>query len=80
MPTLCAENCKDLHFYFYDPDGIGSIYTIKCSKVFVYLQPPRTEKNELELPEDDNQYVTKFRDEKFVTKLVVRGQYDVIVS
>lgn len=75
LPTLSAERCKNLQLYFYEPSAMGSIYTIKCPKIFIHFQPPHTERNEVVLKTDGFQYVTKYVEGQFTTALVVRGVY-----
>ena len=56
---------------------MGSIYTLQCSKMFVHLQAPHVELNEIVLKDVDEtkQYVTKFSDGKLVTAQVIRGKH-----
>lgn len=76
LPTVSAERCSDIHLHFYEPTAMGSIYTVQCSKMFVHLQAPHTETNEIVLQDTDEkrQYVTKYTDDKIVTSLVIRGE------
>lgn len=82
LPTVSAERCSDIHFHFYEPTAMGSIYTVQCSKMVVYFQPPHTETNELVLQatDDTRQYVTKYRDDKLVTSVVIRGEVACVRS
>ena len=74
LQTLTAEGCEGLDFYFSEPRALGSIYTVQCPKVTVHFQPPHTERNEVELQCDDNQYVTRYTDGKLTTAKVVKGE------
>lgn len=73
LPTLTAERCDNVHLYYNQPSALGSIYTVKCPKLWIYFQPPHKEKTEVELKTDKNQYLTKFVDNEFETEMVIRG-------
>ena len=76
LPTITAERCSGIHFYFYEPTAMGSIFTVQCEEVFVHLQPPHPETSQLDLKDTDEkkQYVTKYANGKLVTEMVVRGE------
>lgn len=74
LQTLTAERCEGLDLHYLDPRALGSIYTVQCPKVTVHFLPPHTEKNEVELECDQNQYVTRYADGHLTTAKVIRGK------
>ncbi len=74
LPTISAERCKELHLYLYKPSAMGAIYTIECQGMVIHFQPPHVEENEVTLPNDKFQHVTKYKGDKLTTVLVIRGE------
>ena len=74
LPTVQAENCKDLHLYYYEPHAVGNIYTVCCENVVIHLQPPHPKLTVLDIPTySPEQFVsTLFLNEVFTSK-VLRG-------
>ena len=75
VPTISADSCHDLHLCLYEPHGMGSIYTAKCSDVFVHFQPPYLKEQKLTLPSAniDSQYITRCSVGKVFSVMAVRG-------
>ena len=75
VPTISADSCHDVHLHFHEPQGMGSLYTAKCSNVFIHFQPPNLEEQKLALPsaDVDSQYITRCSEGKVVSVMAVRG-------
>lgn len=78
LPTVTAERCENVHIYYYDPRALGSIYTVKCSNVYVHLQPPYPSEMPLQLPapdESNDQFVSTYKPQgkHMATVKVLRG-------
>ena len=75
VPTISADSCHNLHLHFDEPHGMGSLYTAKCSDVFVHFQPPYLKEQKLTLPSADieSQYITRCSVGKVFSVMAVRG-------
>lgn len=79
LPTVTAERCENVHLYFYEPQALGSVYTVKCRDIFVHLQPPYPNEMVLNLPPPEDSLdqlvsVYKPQEKKMVTTKVLRGR------
>jgi len=74
LPTVSVERCDGVYLHFYEPSAMGSVYTLRCSKVLVNLQPPHPESSEIVVEDNEKQHVTKFADGKLSTSVVIRGE------
>lgn len=78
LPTVTAERCDNVHLYYYEPRALGAIYTVKCSNVFVHLQPPYPTELPLQLPppdESNDQFVSTYKPQgkQMASVKVIRG-------
>ena len=78
LPTVTAEGCNNVHLYYYEPRALGAIYTVKCSNVFVHLQPPYPTELPLQLPppdESNDQFVSTYKPQgkQMMAVKVLRG-------
>lgn len=78
LPTVTTERCENVHLYYYDPRALGSVYTVKCTNIFVHLQPPYPSEMPLEIPAPEasnDQFVSTYKPQgkKMATARVIRG-------
>jgi hypothetical protein len=79
LPTVTAERCNNVHLHYYEPRALGAIYTVKCSNIFVHLQPPYPTELPLQLPppdESNDQFMSTYKPQgKQMTSVkVIRGK------
>ena len=79
LPTVTAERCENIHLYYYEPTALGSVYTVKCTNIFVHLQPPYPTEMPLDIPlpeASNDQFVSTYKPQgkKMVAAKVIRGE------
>ena len=84
LPTVTAERCSNVHLHYYEPRALGAIYTVKCSNIFVHLQPPYPTELSLQLPapdESNDQFVSTYKPQgkQMIVEKVIRGTYEMNV-
>ena len=85
LPTVTAERCNNVHLYYYEPRALGAVYTVKCSNIFVHLQPPYPTELPLQLPppdESNDQFMSTYKPQgkQMVSVKVIRGRKWILRS